>query len=552
MLKLLTVQNYALIKELTIDFENGFSTITGETGAGKSILLGALSLVLGSRADTTVLSNDESKCVVEAHFDISRYHLAEFLNGLDLDYQDVTILRREIGSNGKSRAFVNDTPVNLQDLKEFGNKLVDVHSQHENLELNNNLFQLRVLDSVANNHDLLTAYHFTFQEYKKELARLNELQAQQQQSSADYEYNLFQLTQLTELNPEKINQQELEEELQLLENAEEIQRNLGHAFQCLSEGDQNILEQIKQVKLSMEQIQKFFHRADEFLTRIESIDIELKDMAAEIEQTADRIEYQPERIVVIKDQLDKLYTVLQKHQVSTSAELVVLMNQFQQKVEQRDSFMIEIEKSKKQLNELLAELTRLSGQLTSRRKESVLPFSSRVKHYLNDLGMPNAEFDIQMETTEEFTSSGKDRIGFLFSANKNKLPQNISKIASGGELSRLMLCIKCILSESIALPTIIFDEIDSGVSGEIADKMAEMMNQMASNMQVISITHLPQIAAKGKSHYKVFKEENDDTVITRIVRLVNAERIEEIARMLSGKDITREAIENAKTLITLN
>jgi len=475
--------------------------------------------------------------------------LQSYFDANDLDYQPETCIRREILNTGKSRAFINDTPVNLPQLKELATKLIDIHSQHENLELNSSQFQLNVLDAVAQNQVVLAQYKIEFRKYKEHLSQLTKLKEAAHTADADYDYNLFQLNQLLDLRLETIDQMALDEELQMLTNAEEIQQSLGLSFSMLSEGETNTLAQLKLSKQSLDKIKSYFPKAESFVERIETAFIDLKDLAAELEILAGRVEYNPERARLLKDQLDGLYSLMNKHQVNSVEGLLQCQQAFQAKVASKESYSIEIEKLEKAHQETLNSLKDLASRLTENRKKAVPRFTHQILIQLADLGMPHAAFEVEIHSDEVFNEWGTNRVGFLFSANKNQPPQNISKIASGGEISRLMLSIKSILSQSVSLPTIIFDEIDTGVSGEMADKMADIMKQMARNMQVISITHLPQIAARGKNHFKVYKIENNHTVTTQIQKLSADERIVEIARMLSGKDITKEAIENAKTLI---
>ncbi len=549
MLKRLKVQNYALIQSLDIEFNDDFSTLTGETGAGKSILLGALSLVLGARADSSTLNNNLDKCVVEGLFKIDNYRLKPFFKENDLDYEPETILRREISNTGKSRAFINDTPVTLNVLKDLAVQLIDIHSQHESLELNNNLFQLKVIDSVAQNASLLNDYKNTFEQYKYYKAELEELLELEQKATKDLDYNQFQYNQLNELNLGNLDQESLEKELEVLENAEIIKQNLSGCAAILSGEEINVLNQIKQVKQTLDRIKEVFPQADSMLERINSISIDLKDIAGEAEFSAEKIEFNPEKALQIKDTLNNLYDAYHKHQVETIADLIELEAKFKKLVDQQANVDFEIKETQKKLQETTNYLEKLGKQLSQQRKQATGSFTQNITHQLAELGMPYAVFNVAVESNSHFGPDGLDKVTFMFSANKNQPEQNISKIASGGEISRLMLSIKAILSESMALPTIIFDEIDTGVSGEIADKMATIMKKMAQNMQVISITHLPQIAARGKNHYKVYKKEDDRTVQTQITLLNQSERIEEIARLLSGRDISKEAIENAKTLI---
>lgn len=549
MLKKLKVQNYALIQNLDIEFNSDFSTLTGETGAGKSILLGALSLVLGARADLTALKNNENKCIVEGIFKIDNYNLLPFFTEHDLDYEKETLIRREINTSGKSRAFINDTPVNLNTLKELAVQLIDIHSQHESLELINNQFQLKVIDSVAQNGTLLNDYKNTFQHYKNLQKTLEELKEAAKTAAADYDYNLFQYNQLSALNLDTINQKELEEQLEVLSNAEEIQQNLSVCYSILSNDETNTLAQLNLAKQALVKIQPFYGKAEELIERLNTITIDLKDIAQETELSAEQIEFNPQRTLQIKEQLDALYDVMHKHQVDTLDELIHLEQKYKNTIEKYSTAEFEIAAIEKKLAETTTKLEAVGAKLSKKRSKAAEPFTQQITQQLAELGMPYANFKVAFESNAHFHSDGKDKVSFLFSANKNQPEQNISKIASGGEISRLMLSIKAILSESIALPTIIFDEIDTGVSGEIADKMASIMKRMAHNMQVISITHLPQIAARGKNHYRVFKEEDDTSVKTKIVLLSENERIDETARLLSGKDVSPEAIANAKKLI---
>jgi DNA repair protein RecN (Recombination protein N) len=549
MLRELKIQNYALIQNMNIEFDGDFSVLTGETGAGKSILLGALSLVLGVRADSSVLQNNDNKCVVEAIFDISKYGLESFFENNDLDYELETLIRREINTNGKSRAFINDTPVTLNTLKELAGKLIDIHSQHQSLELNDNNYQLKIIDSIAENGELLDSYKNTHKQFKQIDNKITKLKEYAQSVSKDYDYNTFQYKQLHELNLEDINQEQLENELNVLNNIENIQQNLSQSHQLLSAEEVSILDMIRSVKQNLSSISSFYSEADGLIDRVERVEIELKDISQEIEVSAEDMEANPNRYQQIKDILDELYSVMQKHQVDTVDELMKLEQEFLEKTEQQDSVQEDLAKLEKEFVDVKDRLEKLASKLSKRRADSIPLFVEKITHLLTELGMPSAKFEIKMQKEPYFNNYGIDKIVFLFSANKNYTSQNITKIASGGEISRLMLSIKSILSESTSLPTIIFDEIDTGVSGDIADKMAFIMKEMAKNMQVISITHLPQIAAQGKNHYKIYKKEEKLTVNTYIAKLTEEERVEEIARLLSGKNISKEAIENAKTLM---
>ena len=549
MLHQIHIQNYALIDELTVDFTDGFSTLTGETGAGKSILLGALMLALGNRADTTAIGNAGQKCVVEATFNVKPYHLEKLFDELDLDYQDETIVRRELLTNGKSRAFVNDTPVNLNSLKDLGRHLIDIHSQHENLELNNNQFQLKVVDAAAQNAALLKQYSAVYTDYKQLQAELAELKENSRQMSADYDYNQFQYNQLAEFRLENINQEEMENEFQTLSNVIDIQQNLNAALYVLQDGEQNVLSGLAQIRQAVQQTQRYFQKSEEYLQRLEPVIIEMKDFAQELEGDVQRLENQPERLEELRSKLDQLYSLLQKHQAKNVDELISIRNDLEQKLNKSGNYEELIEQTQKQLDQTTTKLSDLAAKLSDSRRKVTDSLCSQICSHLVGLGMPNAQLQINLTDTAAFTPNGRDSVNFLFTANRNHELQNISKIASGGEISRLMLSIKAILSKSVALPTVIFDEIDTGVSGDIAHKMGELMSLMAKQMQVITITHLPQIAAKGAAQYRVSKNDEGGTTHTCVEKLTDAERIDEIARMLSGKNITTEARENAKSLL---
>ncbi len=549
MLHQIHIQNYALIDELTVDFTDGFSTLTGETGAGKSILLGALMLALGNRADTAAIGNAGQKCVVEATFNVKPYHLEKIFDELDLDYQDETIVRRELLTSGKSRAFVNDTPVNLNALKDLGRHLIDIHSQHENLELNNNQFQLKVVDAAAQNAALLKQYSSVYADYKRLQAELAELKENARQMSADYDYNQFQYNQLAEAKLESVNQEEMENEFQTLSNIVDIQQNLNAALYVLQDGEQNVLSGLAQVRQAFQQTQRYFQKSEEYLQRLEPVIIEMKDFAQELESDVQRLENQPERLEELRSKLDQLYSLLQKHQAKNVSDLIAIRDELEKKITKSVDYELQIEQTQKQLNETTTLLTDLAAQLSESRQKVSDSLCGQICSHLTGLGMPNAQLQINLTSTDTFTPNGRDNVNFLFTANRNHELQNISKIASGGEISRLMLSIKAILSKSVALPTVIFDEIDTGVSGDIAHKMGELMCLMAKQMQVITITHLPQIAAKGAVQYRVSKNDEGGTTHTCVEKLTDAERVDEIARMLSGKNITAEARENAKSLL---
>lgn len=551
MLKNLKINNYALIEDLDINFSEGFSTLTGETGAGKSILLGALSLALGSRSESVAIDS-EKKCIIEATFNLKNLDLKKKFEQIDIDYEEFTIIRREINTNGKSRAFINDTPVTLNNLKQISRLIIDVHSQHENLLLSDNDFQMNVVDAVAKNTQLLSNYKENYQRYLKLRKNLKEIIEKAEKSKADSEYNQFQFDQLEALKLENINLIEIEEELEQLNHSEDIKYHLSENFNLLTNSEINIINQLKQVNKNFEKIKHYFKQADDFFHRIDSSLIDLQDIVTETEKSAENLLYNPQKALELKELLDKIYSLFQKHRCNSVEDLLKIKLEFEEKILQEQSFEQSIEEIKKQLQEITVELEKLAQQLHQNRQKAIKPFDENVATLLTELGMPHAKFSTNIARTENFLSNGKDMVNFLFSANKNHPMQDIIKIASGGEISRLMLSIKYLLSQTIQLPTIIFDEIDTGVSGEIADKMANIMQAMAKTMQVISITHLPQIAAKGQTHYFVYKKEINHKIQTQIVQLDKEGRIKEIAKMLSGKNITNEAVENAKSLLIQN
>lgn len=550
MLQSIYIQNYALISELEIDFNKGLNIITGETGAGKSILLGALSLVLGQRADTTVLKDKARKCFVEAKFQIKQYKIKHFFKQNDLDYEDLTTIRREITDNGKSRAFINDTPVNLSLLKELSSSLIDIHSQHESLLLGDDHFQLSLVDSFADHREVLDAYGNKYEDYNNLSFEYKKLINNAEKAKADLDYYQFQFDQLEALKLTDGEQGELEEELVQLNHAEEIKLKLSESFHLFSGEEISIISNLKQVKNAIESISKYIKEGENLTQRIESTYIELQDLNNEIEILNEKIEHDPERIEFIRERLDNIYSLEQKHKVSSVKELITIKEELQQKIDMINSYDFETEKIKKQLDLLLVELTNDANQISENRKVIIPKIENKVIEILQLLGIPNANFKVEQVPTEEFLPTGKEIIRFLFSANKNVTLEELSKVASGGEISRLMLSIKSLLVETTTLPTIIFDEIDTGTSGEIADKMGSIIKQMSKNMQVINITHLPQIAGKGDYHYLVYKKDNHETTNTYIKLLSQSERINEIAKMLSGEALTDAAIENAKVLLT--
>ncbi len=550
MLQSIYIQNYALINELEIDFNKGLNIITGETGAGKSILLGALSLVLGQRADTSVLKDKAKKCFVEAKFQVKQYKLKKFFELNDLDYDDLTTIRREITDHGKSRVFINDTPVNLTVLKDLSNNLIDIHSQHESLLLGDDHFQLSLVDSFADHQDLLDNYRNKFEEYNILSSEYHKLVNNADKAKADLDYYQFQYNQLEELKLVDGEQEDLEEELEQLNHAEEIKLKLSTSIELFSGEEFSIISNLKQAKSAIGSISKFLKEGDDLTQRLDSTYIELQDIHNEVDRLNERIEHDPARIEFIRERLDLIYSLEQKHKVATTKELIEIKEDLQKKIDRITSYDFETEKLKKELNELKNELNHLAQNISENRKKIIPGIEERVIDVLMQLGIPNANFSVEQIPVDEFLSTGKEMIRFLFSANKNIALEELSKVASGGEISRLMLSIKSLIVETTTLPTIIFDEIDTGTSGEIADKMGTIIKKMSANMQVINITHLPQIASKGDHHYLVFKKDNHETTNTYIKLLSETERINEIAKMLSGEALSEAAIENARVLLS--
>jgi DNA repair protein RecN len=549
MLKNLKIENYALIEHLDIDFTDGLSVITGETGAGKSIIIGALSLVLGHRADTKIILSDSGKCVVEAVFDISAYNLQHFFDQWELDYSDECIVRREVLPSGKSRAFINDTPVNLQQIKELISLLVDIHSQHENLLLSNADFQLNVVDTVADTSVELNQYRDIFDNYQTLRRQLKTLQSDAEKIIAERDYALFQFNQLKEAKLIDGEQDTLEEELKVMNHSQDITESLSTVSQIFDNDEIGVVSQLKTAANNIHRLSEYLGRADEFYERIDSAMIDIKDIAVEIDNILSNTEFSIERKNFVEDRLNMIYSLQQKHKVATVGELLDIQSDFEQKINLIDNFDEEIARLQRETADVESRLSEAAKQLTDKRMSVRKPVVEHVERMLNDLGMPNGRFEIVFSVLDGFAPSGADKIEFLFSANKNRPPLPISEIASGGEMSRLMLIVKSLISTTKALPTIIFDEIDTGISGEIAKKMGEIMEQMAENMQVIAISHLPQIASKGRTHYKVFKDETKDKTQTNIIQLSANERIMEIAEMMAGKNPSRSALDSAAEML---
>ena len=550
MLKSLFIQNFVLIDSLDICFNPGFSVITGETGAGKSIILGALSLVLGQRADGKSIKQGADKCVIEAIFDVSKYQLEPFFLGNDLEYDpESCILRRELYASGKSRAFVNDSPVPLAILKELGTKLIDIHSQHQNLLLGDNRFQLRVVDVMAENEILLILYKKEYTRYQGLRKALSALKERAAQSKQEEDYIRFQLDQLEEAYLQPNEQEELEQEQETLSHAEEIKSSLYRVSSCLDGEEQGVVSLLKESLSSMDALERYFPRAKEIAERLRSAYIDLNDLASEMEGMIEDVEFNPDRLAWVNERLDTLYALQQKHRVSSVDDLIALRDQFRAQLTDIESFDEQIAALEKQVQDAYKELLQQAAVLSEQRKVAAVAFAQQLVQMVAPLGMPHTRFQVEVVPRKEPESDGMDEIRFLFSANKSMALQPVAQTASGGEISRLMLCIKAMIAGFTALPTIIFDEVDTGVSGDIADKMGHIMQDLGSKMQVFAITHLPQIAAQGEAHYFVYKEDVKDRTLTRIRPLDKEERIREVARMLSGSALTEASLANAKDLL---
>lgn len=551
MLQQLTISNYALIDHTEISFDGGMSVITGETGAGKSIMLGALALLTGGRADVRVLADETKKCVVEATFDISTYNLEPIFEQEDVDYEDVTIVRREILPGGKSRAFVNDQPVALTFLKEISAHLIDIHSQHQNLLLNDDSFHLNVVDAVAASADILAEYAASYNEFRELVKRESKLKADNEAAKKDFDYLQFQYNELVEVKLVDGEEAELENEQKMLSHAEEIKDALGYAIESLS-GDEAVLSTLLNIENKISKISDFLQDTDDAIGRIESSRIDLQDLLKSFERINDKVEYDPERVAYVDNRLNTIYSLMKKHHVDGTHELIALKDEIEQKLKAVTSFDDELAELQKQIEAKRKALTAIADKLSARRKGVFKQICDYIITQLNEMGIANAQFVVEHQRTADFLPTGNDEIRFLFAANKNAQPTDIQRVASGGEMSRVMLAIKSMLSKTIGLPTIIFDEIDTGVSGEVADKMGRIMNEMAEHMQVIAITHLPQVAAKGKRHYSVFKVDDERRTVSNIVLLSPDERLREIAKMLSGSVVSEAALQNAKELIDSN
>lgn len=549
MLKSIHIQNYALIEMLDISFGKGFSVITGETGAGKSIMLGAIGLLLGQRADSKVIKNGTSRCTIEACFDIAAYNMEGFFKENELEYDPECILRRELQASGKSRAFINDTPASLSLIRELGEMLIDVHSQHQNLLLNNENFQLNVVDILAGNKKELETYQSTFNDYSGICKELEQTIQLAEKNKADEDYIRFQLQQLDDARLKEGEQEALEQEAATLNHSEEIKAGLFKTDQALSGDENSLLSILKECLNTLQNLQKVYQPAAELSERITSNYIDLKDLAHEINAAQENVEFNPERLGYVNERLNLIYSLEQKHRVQSLSELLLLAESYREKLSDISSYDEHISELQQKKEYCYKEVLKQAEILTGKRKTSAKTIQEKMRERLLPLGMPNVRFVVELTPRPAPGINGADSVSFLFSANKNGNLQNLSDVASGGEIARVMLSLKALIAGAMELPTIIFDEIDTGVSGEIADRMASIMEEMGQCMQVISITHLPQIAARGIKHYKVYKQDSESSTSSNIRCLSEDERIDELAHMLSGAVLTEAAINNARELL---
>ena len=552
MLKQLYVKDFTLIDELNIDFHPGFSVITGETGAGKSIILGALHLLLGQRADSKQIKNGCKKCVVEAHFDLSHYDMEDFFTQNNIDYDaDDCILRREVSASGKSRAFINDTPVTLALMRELGEQLIDVHSQHQNLLLSKEDFQLNVVDIIARDRQQLADYRAAFAEYRSAQRRLEELREQIATSRDNEDFLRFQQKELSEANLASGEQEQLEQEAELMSHAEDIKRALHEADYGLSGDDTGIVNLTRSIAAQLRSVADVYPEAQELAERLESCFVELKDISQEIASKVDDVEYDPQRFNLITQRLDTIYTLQQKFHVQTVDELLDRLNGINAQLDNIDNSDEELQELERSVEKLHAVCVEKAVVLTDMRRKSAMVVEQELSKLLVPLGIPKVRFKVEVSPAD-LSTNGADKVMFLFSANSSTDMQPVSQVASGGEIARVMLSLKAMISKAIGLPTIIFDEIDTGVSGRVAEQMAHIMRDMGkANRQVLCITHLPQIAAAGSTHYKVAKQETEQGTVSTMTQLSDEQRITEIAQMLSGSDVSQAAVDNAKSLLAL-
>jgi len=549
MITSLSIKNYALIEKLSIDFSKGFSIITGETGAGKSIILGALGLVLGKRADLTSLKNKEEKCVIEAQFEISKYNLKEFFESNDLDYEDETIIRREILPSGKSRAFINDSPVNLQELQDLSLFLIDIHSQQQTQELSDESVQFKIIDAIANNFDTISTYQKLLKTYKSDKSKLNALLKKQSDSGKEQEYNTFLLNELVTAKLKSGEQEELEADFEKLNNVEIIKESIDKSLVIANEEQFGVFHNLNEIKISLQKIALFSPEYQTLFERVSSVAIEFDDVSRELQNASEKLLNDPEKLELTNQKLQLIYNLQKKHQVTSVDELIQIQANLESAVIELDNIEEEIASLSKTIEEKTIELDTFSTAIHQNRSNAIPVLSNQLVSILETLGMPNVRFKMELLPSDTYFQNGKDELQFLFSANKGTDFGLLKKVASGGEMSRIMLAVKAILAQYSKLPTLIFDEIDTGVSGEIAIRMGEIMKQMSAKMQIFAITHLPQIAAKGDSHFKVFKSTVGDDTLSELKLLAPEERITEIAQMLSGSNISDSALNHAKQLL---
>ncbi|MGE6355045.1 DNA repair protein RecN [Flavobacterium sp. NPDC079362] len=549
MITSLSIKNYALIEKLTIDFSKGFSIITGETGAGKSIILGAIGLVLGKRADLTSLKNKEEKCVIEAHFEISKYNLKEFFEANDLDYEDDTIIRREILPSGKSRAFINDSPVNLQELQDLSLFLIDIHSQQQTQELSDEGVQFKIIDAIANNFDTIQSYQKELKSYKSDKTKLNALLKKQSDSGKEQEYNTFLLNELVSAKLKSGEQEELEADYEKLNNVEIIKEAIDKSIVIANEEQFGVFHNLNEIKASLQKIAPFSPEYHNIFERIVSLAIEFDDVSREMQNSSEKLLNDPAQLELVSQKLQLIYNLQKKHQVTTVDELIEIQANLGNVLLELDNIEEEIALLSKSIEQKGIKLDAFSATIHQNRTKAIPVLSQKLISILETLGMPNVRFNMELLPSETYFQNGKDELQFLFSANKGTDFGLLKKVASGGEMSRIMLAVKAILAQYSKLPTLIFDEIDTGVSGEIAIRMGEIMKEMSATMQIFAITHLPQIAAKGDSHFKVFKSTVDDDTQSELKLLSQDERVMEIAQMLSGAVVSDSALNHAKALL---
>ena len=550
MLKHLTISNYALIDSLSISFDDGFSVITGETGAGKSILLGALGFVLGDRSDSSIMLDETKKCTVEATFVVDNERFKSFFEANDLDFDEELILRRELTPTKKSRAFINDTPVTAQQLKELGTQLVDIHSQHDSLLLTNTDFQLGIVDNAADNNALLTEYQGVYHNFVALRNELKSLREMAQKNIAENDFLAFQLDELVKADLQEGEYEEVGQRLELLENAEEVKTLLAQSLSSLSESEYSILNQLNDLKSSVDHLRRYIPQAEQYLERIDSTKIELKDIAQDLDSLQDSTQFDASSLNEIQERFDLIQRLMMKHHVNDYAELLKIRDDLQNKVGAFANIDEQIVAKEREVKSCEKDLTKLADELTAKRKKVKQPFEKAVTEILRQLKMPHGVFEIEISEFSEYSNTGRDKVRFLFSANKGIAPDDMSRVASGGELSRLMLAIKAVAAESCYIPTLIFDEIDTGVSGEVASKLGDIMQKMGESLQIVSITHLPQIASKAKNHFFVYKDETEQKTRSCIRQLSRDERVTEIAKMLSNDKITQEAVKAAERLMS--